>query len=185
MRIIAGKAKGRKLAECTDKGVRPLMDRIKESLFGMLDRRVEGARVLDLCAGTGAFGLEAVSRGAAGAVFVDASNAAADLIRKNIALTGFGEQCRVVCRKAEAFLDTAEPEYDIIFIDPPFPAFSRIIVGLLDRITRRKLPAREGLVLIRCFFKERFDTPGLARVAEKRYGENMVHMLAYAAKEEA
>ncbi len=129
MRIIAGAFRGRHLAE-VGKGdraahLRPTTDRVRESLFshltgGHYDDPVSGARVLDLFAGTGALGLEALSRGADFACFIDSGRMALTLIDKNIALCRAGDQTRVMRADASRLPENPDAPYDLIFLDPPY-----------------------------------------------------------------
>ena len=121
MRVIAGSAKGRKLISPDGTGIRPTSDRMKEDLFNILAAHISGARFLDVFSGTGAIGIEALSRGADSAVFVDA--ASAPLINRNLALTGFTARAMVLkCDYAAALrkLNEKQMEFDFIFIDPPY-----------------------------------------------------------------
>lgn len=127
MRIIAGAAKGRRLLSPPGgaKGpIRPTSDRAREALFSILGQRVQGAKVADLFAGTGAFALEALSRGAGSAVLVDSSPVAVSLIHKNAESCGFSSLIAVLQRdlsRGLAFLKKVEPSsFDIIFLDPPY-----------------------------------------------------------------
>ncbi len=126
MRIIAGQFRGRALASVGkgDKGahLRPTTDRVRESLFSMLNHLdvIEGACVLDLFAGTGALGLEALSRGAAHVTFVDDGRVAGGLIRKNIALTHSGEQTTLIKRDATRLAPCTGAPCDLVFLDPPY-----------------------------------------------------------------
>ncbi len=117
MRIIAGSAKGRRLAT-PDGGTRPLTGRAREALFSILADRVEGARVLDLYAGTGSFGLEALSRGAADAVFVERDRLAIAALRDNIDAVGLGG--RLVADDVAAYLGRGDGRFDLVFVDPPY-----------------------------------------------------------------
>lgn len=126
MRIIAGRFRGRSLAS-VGKGdgaahLRPTTDRVRESLFNVLAHRHElaGARVLDLFAGTGALGLEALSRGAAHVTFVDDGRVAGQLIRKNIDLTGCVTQCTLIRRDATRLGPCPDTPCDLVFLDPPY-----------------------------------------------------------------
>ena len=123
MRIIGGTHKGRRLSTPRWEGLRPTSDRLRETLFDILGSRVEGARVLDGCAGTGAVGLEALSRGAAHAVFIDRDPRAVALIRRNAAACGVEERCTV--RRAalpSIFRRLAPAAFDLILLDPPYGA---------------------------------------------------------------
>ncbi len=126
MRIIAGEFRGRALAS-VGKGdvgahLRPTTDRVRESLFNVLSHQIDfdGRHVLDLFAGTGALGLEALSRGAAHVTFVDDGRVAQGLIRKNIELTGSAGQTRLIRRDATRLGDNPDAAYDLVFLDPPY-----------------------------------------------------------------
>jgi 16S rRNA (guanine966-N2)-methyltransferase len=118
MRIIAGSA-GRLPIKAPDKGARPTTDRVREALFSILGERVVGARVLDLFAGSGALGLEALSRGALSAVFVDNDRRAAAVINKNLTTTRLAGG-RVVAAEVTSFLQRDFSRYELIFADPPY-----------------------------------------------------------------
>ncbi len=122
MRIITGRAKGIKLETLSGENTRPTSERAKEAVFSMLQFDIEGREVLDLYAGSGQMGLEAVSRGAASATLVDKSKDAAAVIAKNIAKTKLGDLCRVVCSDAFDYIKAFRQrrKFDIVFIDPPY-----------------------------------------------------------------
>src|SRR5918995_5510957 len=124
MRVIAGKFRGRNLKSPPSLRVRPTSDRLRETLFNVIAPRIEGARFLDLCAGSGAVGIEALSRGATHATFVDQSRKMCALIASNLELCRIpAEESSVVHAEASGFLESAakrkhEP-WDIVFFDPP------------------------------------------------------------------
>ena len=122
MRIITGKAKGIKLETLKGENTRPTSERAKEAVFSMLQFDIEGREVLDLFAGSGQMGLEAVSRGAESATFVDKAKDAAAVINKNIEKTKLRESCRVYCSDVLDYIRTAKGrrKFDIVFIDPPY-----------------------------------------------------------------
>ena len=122
MRVITGSARGRRLGELKGTETRPTTDKVKESIFNCIQFDVEGARVLDLFAGTGQLGIEALSRGAESAVFVDRRTEAAKLVRDNLALCGFSDRAQVVCGDAMGYLSSLRTKFDIIFLDPPYGA---------------------------------------------------------------
>jgi 16S rRNA (guanine966-N2)-methyltransferase len=125
MRIIAGKWRGRKLISPEGQATRPTADRVREALFSMLASRIgsfEELRVADLYAGSGALGLEALSRGAVFACFVDSDPRAAAAIRANIETLGAATEAQVLCRAAES-LPPQKP-FDLVFADPPYGAGS-------------------------------------------------------------
>jgi 16S rRNA (guanine966-N2)-methyltransferase len=124
MRIVAGRYKGRRLQGPAGPGLRPTSDGLRETLFNVLGARVEGARVLDGFAGTGAVGLEALSRGAAHALFVERDRRAADLIGRNVEACG-AAALSSVARREFAGLAAREPSrgvFEIVFLDPPYDA---------------------------------------------------------------
>ncbi len=128
MRVITGAARGRKLNEPKDMEIRPTTDMVKEAMFSIVQFDIEGRRVLDLFAGTGQLGIEALSRGAKSAVFVDESNEAVKLVRSNLdhcKLTG-----EVVRENAVTFLGHCG-KFDLIFLDPPYQS------GLMDTVLRK------------------------------------------------
>ena len=128
MRVITGLARGRKLKEPAGDSIRPTSDMIKESIFNIVQFSVEGRRVLDLFAGTGQLGIEALSRGAREAVFVDQAQAAIRLVEENLASTKL-EGGITVRSAADSYLRSGE-KFDLIFLDPPYDS------GLLDKMLK-------------------------------------------------
>lgn len=120
MRIVAGTARGRKLFSPEGMDVRPTTDKVKESLFNIIQFEIPDARVLDLFAGTGQLGLEALSRGAKEVVFVDAAGKSLATVKKNVELCGFSDRARLVHADALAWLSRQEGTFDIVFLDPPY-----------------------------------------------------------------
>ncbi len=137
MRVISGMLKGRRLTAPDGMATRPTADRIKESVFNILAGSVQTKRVLDLFAGTGALGIEALSRGAASAVFVDQAKAALSAIRCNIRKLGLGNRTRVIQWNILKNLNCLIPEqnaFDLVFMDPPYEtnAVSPALAGLMS-----------------------------------------------------
>ena len=136
MRIITGRARGIKLNTLEGENTRPTSERAKEAVFSMLQFDIEGREVLDLFAGSGQMGLEAVSRGAVSATFVDKSRDAAKVIEQNIDKTKLSEFCRVFNSDVQDFIRVTRgrKKYDIVFIDPPYAlrAVSPTLKALLD-----------------------------------------------------
>lgn len=120
MRVITGVARGRTLKTLPGDATRPTTGKVKEAIFSSIQFEIEGRRVLDLFAGSGSMGIEALSRGAAHATFVDASRDAADVVRGNLLTTGLAGNGTVLCRKAEDFLAAGHEQYDLVFLDPPY-----------------------------------------------------------------
>jgi 16S rRNA (guanine(966)-N(2))-methyltransferase RsmD len=119
MRIISGTARGRRLKEPADYRVRPTTDKVKESIFNIVQFDIEGRKVLDLFAGSGQLGIEALSRGAGSVTFVDRAPDSLRLVRENLKLSGLGDSARVVAADSIAFLSGGE-KFDLIFLDPPY-----------------------------------------------------------------
>lgn len=132
MRVITGSARGCMLKTLSGNATRPTTDKVKEAVFSSIQFDVEGRRVLDLFAGSGQMGIEALSRGAAHAVFVDASKEAAAVMKENLQKTGLSAKAAVVCRRAEDYLQTAET-FDLVFLDPPYGL--NCLPMLLPRLT--------------------------------------------------
>lgn len=118
-RVIAGQWRGRRLSFPPLKGIRPSPDRVRETLFNWLGPGIEGARCLDLFAGSGALGLEALSRGAGEVVFVDRNRAATEAIAEHLKTLDC-DRGKVACNTAEAFLGQGKEQFDVVFLDPPF-----------------------------------------------------------------
>ena len=145
MRIISGSARGRKLRELQGMDTRPTTDKVKESLFNIIQFDLEGRRVLDLFGGTGQLGLEALSRGSAHCTFVEQRRDAAALIRENLKLTGFSDRARVVQGEAISFLASCRERFDIIFLDPPYQ--SGLLEQSLEKIVQFDILQEHGIMI--------------------------------------
>ena len=144
MRIITGTARGRKLTAPEGRDVRPTPERVKEGIFSALQFDIEGRRVLDLFAGSGQLGLEALSRGAESCTFVDASESSLNLVRKNLESTDLSEKAKVVRSDYAAFTAACRDTFDIAFLDPPYSA------GLLMPAVKAVLPLMSDYGVIIC-----------------------------------
>ena len=120
MRVISGTARGRRLKELQGMDTRPTTDKVKESMFNIIQFDLEGRKVLDLFAGTGQLGIEALSRGAAHCTFVDTRRDAVALVKENLKATNFSQQATVLQSDSLAFLSSCREKFDIIFLDPPY-----------------------------------------------------------------
>ena len=120
MRIISGLARGTKLYTLEGENTRPTLDRVKEPLFSIIQNYIKDSVVLDLFAGSGALGLEALSRGAEKAILCDKSYEAMEIIKKNINKTHFEEKTKVLCMDYKKCLSSVNEKFDLIFIDPPY-----------------------------------------------------------------
>ena len=120
MRVITGTARGRKLKSLEGREVHPTTDRVKEAVFSILQWEISGAAVLDLFAGSGQLGIEALSRGAGSCVFVDASARAASVVRENLRATGLMEKATLLTMDSFSYLKSCRCLFDIILLDPPY-----------------------------------------------------------------
>lgn len=180
MRVIAGSAKGRTLDAPRGGATRPATDRIRETLFAILEPVLADARVLDLFAGAGTLGIEALSRGSASVTFVERSAEALKALRKNIAATGFGDRAEVVPANVLAFLEQrVGGPYDVVFCDPPF-ADVAILEATLAHPRLAGALAPEAHVVARFLRKHQPRVPAPARVLRvKEIGEETLLFLRY------
>ena len=178
MRVISGKAKGRRLKRVPGDTTRPIMDRVKESLFNILGpAEVAGARWLDLFAGTGQVGIEALSRGSREVVFVDMARAAIKTIFQNLKMTGLADQAVVVSSDAFAYLDRAEHgRFDLIYVAPP--QYKGIWIEVMRVLDKRPLTWLEahGLVVVQIDPKEYapLQLQNLRLLDERTYGNTLL-----------
>ena len=176
-RIIAGRAGGRRIA-VPARGTRPTPDRVREALFSALehDPGLAGAAVLDLCAGSGALGLEALSRGAAHALFVESDRRAAAVLRRNLADLGLGGQVRVA-PAAVVLAAPADQAYDLLLADPPYDVPDAEVAGWLDLAVGNGWLASGAVVVVeRAARGGPFGwPPPLRQLRERRYGDTVLH----------
>jgi 16S rRNA (guanine966-N2)-methyltransferase len=173
MRVTGGTGRGRRLKVPAGDRVRPTSDKVKQALFNILGDRIGGARFLDLFAGTGGIGIEAMSRGAARAVFVDDSRKSLDAVRHNIEQAGFGDRAQVIAAKAESFVRKTEERFDIVFLDPPY---TTEIQPLLELIAGTGLLASGAVVVAEHFKKQRSSERAgdLSLFREAVYGDTVL-----------
>mgnify|MGYP003307270291 FL=1 len=182
MRIISGSQRGRKLLGPRDASVRPALDNIREAVFNILSAGVEGARVLDLFCGVGAFGLEALSRGARRTHFVDNSSGSLAILCRNIELLGFDAFSSVEQGDAYGLSSADASAYDLVFADPPFPVFkeeagaARVFEMVQRVLFEEPGPERATMVLrLPSWFRQ--EPP--FKVEDRRvYGESAVLFLS-------
>lgn len=179
MRIVAGTAKGRALAgpKPTSKHIRPTADRVRETLFNVLGQFLDGQAVLDLYAGTGALGLEALSRGAGKAVLVDQDREALALCRQNTDFLGFGAQVEILSQpvdRALTALGRRGERFELVFADPPYAA--RVVETVLEGVTGAGLLTPGAMVVVE--HDKREPAPeahaGLTREDQRRFGDTLV-----------
>jgi 16S rRNA (guanine966-N2)-methyltransferase len=179
MRVIAGSAKGRRLKTPVT-GTRPMTDRIKESRFSALGE-LTGSSVLDLYAGSGSLGLEAISRGARTVTFVENSRDAIVKLEENIAVTGFESQSEVLWADVTHTLGNhAEDRVDIIFLDPPYSMSADEVLSNLESLVMGGWLADDGRIVLHRPTKERRLKPfGLSLVWDREYGQSAVYVFTH------
>ena len=174
MRVISGKARGVTLKTPDGMKTRPTADRVKEALFSIIQFELPGKRILDLFGGTGQLGIEALSREAKSAVFVDAGEDACRLIRENLRRTKLEQDAKVVKSDYLAYLDRCREKYDIIFLDPPYAEV--FLENALKRITEIDILQSGGIIVAeRPSGKELpWDFPGYTRSKDYKYGNTIL-----------
>ena len=175
MRIIAGKWRGRRLVTFKADHIRPTTDRVKESVFNKLQGEWDGARVLDLFAGTGNIGFEALSRGAVEVVAVELNSKSIDIIRRNVAELEVGKEHRVMKDDVHRWLERYEGEpFSIIMADPPFT--ESLAHRTLELLSNSKAVGPETTVVVEASSHERVDEtyPGLSCTDRRDYGDKMI-----------
>lgn len=175
MRVIAGKARSLPLKTLPGTDTRPTTDRIKETLFNMLQPHMADCRFLDLCSGSGAIGIEALSRGAKEAVFVEKNSKACACIRENLRFTRLGEQAKIMKTDALSALRMLEAEapFDYIFMDPPYG--KEIEKGILMQLASSPLADEYTLIVVEADLQTDFsylDELGLRIEKYKKYKTN-------------
>ena len=181
MRIIAGTAKGRKLVSPKGSRTRPTSDRVREAIFSIIGDLVEDARILDLYSGTGAMGLEALSRGASQAVFVETDPAALQCLKSNIAAVGCQESGKVVNRPVLSYLEKADlgDGFNLVFADPPYTGDLGTLT--LKAISKHAKPLKGCLVIL----EHAPGTPpdnvpdNMGRIETRKYGNTGVTFFAF------
>ncbi len=145
MRVITGTARGRRLKELEGMDTRPTTGKVKEAVFSIIQFDIEGRRVLDLFAGTGQLGIEALSRGAASCVFLDTRKDAVKLIRENLEVTELADQAQILQRDGLEYLAACREKFGLIFLDPPYQ--TGLLEKALQRIAEFDILAPHGIIV--------------------------------------
>ena len=174
MRVITGKARGVQLKTPDGMQTRPTSDRVKEALFSIINFDIPGATVLDLFAGTGQLGIEALSRGANRAVFIDAREDACKIIRENVRRTKFENQASVIRSDYQEYLRRCKEKFDIILLDPPYAEV--FLENALKSITEIDILQSGGIIIAeRPIEKELLlDFEGFTRSKDYKYGKTLL-----------
>ncbi|HVP79916.1 MAG TPA: 16S rRNA (guanine(966)-N(2))-methyltransferase RsmD [Thermodesulfobacteriota bacterium] len=180
MRIISGTSKGRKLATPKDLSLRPTSDRVKESIFNILRGQIEGRAVLDLFAGTGNLGIEALSRGAKKVVFVEKGKRAFRLIQRNVAQFGLAERSEVLPIDANRAIEVLKQRrilFDLIFMDPPYE--QGLIERTLTKLNSHPIYHKDSVLVIEHHRRELLSAAasGWDLIRHRQMGETVVSIL--------
>ena len=176
MRIISGQYKGRKISLPNDNKTRPLKDMVKESIFNVIEHSnkinlsIKNSIILDLFSGSGSFGLEAISRGAANVVFVENYSNVMQVLKKNINLLNCNKKCKLLntdCFKYFVSSEKLNENYDIIFLDPPYK--EKKINLLIEKILEKKILKKNGLIIIHRHKKDDIDLTNKLRIIDTRF----------------
>lgn len=174
--IIAGSLRGKRLQTLEGLHTRPTTSRVKESMFNIVQFDLPGARVLDLFAGSGQLGLEALSRGAARCVFVEADRAAQKVVSANLRTCGLpAEKARLAASDAFAFLKNNQgQQFDVIFLDPPYGG--ELLQQALNAISLFDILAEDGIIICEHGAADQvnFDLPGLSLLKQYKYGQILI-----------
>lgn len=187
MRITSGSLRGRRLKSPGNLKIRPPLEQLKQSVFDMLAGEIEGKEVLDLFAGTGSFGLEALSRGAAKVIFVDSAFKASRLLKENIRLLQAEERTSVISAKVNKAIEMfgqQQKQFGLVFIDPPFAA--NLCQKTLDKLAASGLLEDKTLIIVHHHYKEPLDSfaENLTLVRKRKFGDNLVSVFLYHKKEQ-
>lgn len=171
MRVISGTARGRRLKELPGMDTRPTTDKVKESLFNIIQFDIEGRTVLDLFGGTGQLGIEALSRGAQRCTFVDMNRQAAAVIRENVDTVGFADRATVQQGDAMAFLSGCRGKFDLIFLDPPYQ--TQLLENCIQAVAKFDILSEHGIMVCESALEKplpELDSP-YEKGKEYRYGK--------------
>lgn len=170
MRVISGSARGKKLLSAQGLDIRPTLDRVKESVFNMIAFDIADSIVLDLFSGSGALGIEALSRGAKECVFVDKASQSIDITKKNLGATRLAQNAIVVNTDSIEFINKSDKKFDIIFIDPPYG--SDLYERSLYAIKNAGVLKEDGSIVLEYDTEvtSEFGTEGFKVIKEKKYG---------------
>lgn len=181
MRVIAGTCRGRKLSAPAGLRTRPTADRVKEALFSILSSRMDFAdiRVLDICAGTGSLGIEALSRGAASCCFIESTTAVKAILEKNISMTGFQQRSLIMTMDAVKALSTLASRgqgYELVFFDPPYD--SELYLRVPDLLGDSCLVSSGAVFVAECSVRTHLSESygRLKRFDRREYGETALEL---------
>ena len=179
MRVITGTARGRRLVTPPGEEVRPTTDAVKESVFSIIQFSVEGRSFLDAFAGSGQMGIEALSRGADSAVFLDSGRESLAAVKKNLQLTGLSDKAQVVSTDTISYLSKTERRFDIAFLDPPYK--TGLLIQALSAVTRVMKPG--GIIICEHPLEETLPETAGDFVLKKSYKYGKIRITVFSHKE--
>ena len=183
MRVITGTARGRRLREPEGMAIRPTTDSVKEAIFNTIQFDIEGRRVLDLFAGTGQLGIEALSRGAAHCTFVDKGREPIAVIRENLKKTRLEERATVVQADYSSWLKTCRQQYDLILLDPPYAEV--FLETALKIVSEIDILTNSGIIVCETRREKTLAEAPAPYVKRKEYSYGKVKLTVYDKKESA
>lgn len=173
MRIISGTRRGHKLFEFEGEDVRPTTDRVKESIFNIIQMYVSDSVCLDMFAGSGALSFEAISRGAERAVCIDLDKRSVDIIKKNADSLKFSEKCEIFNMSCFDYIEKCNEKFDIIFLDPPYN--KNFIQPILDGILKNDILNDDGIIVLESDNTDFHDgVDGLDIYRQRKYGRTFI-----------
>lgn len=173
MRIISGTRRGRKLMEFEGMSIRPTTDRVRESIFNLIQGYIFDSRVLDLFGGSGALSFESLSRGAESAVIVDVDQKSIKVIKENAERLRFLDEVMILNKSAEDYLKSATEKFHIVFLDPPYN--KGFIKPVIESIVEKNILEDDGIIVLESdHIDEHGEFDGLSIVKQKRYGRTFV-----------
>jgi 16S rRNA (guanine(966)-N(2))-methyltransferase RsmD len=174
VRIISGEHKGRRLAGGKKTRVRPTSDRVKESIFNVLRGEVAGKSVLDLFAGAGGLGMEALSRGAESVTFVDASSQSISILKKNVKNLNLESKSTILRLDGLKALKKLKLNFQMVFADPPY--LKGFVQKVIDSIAQSEVLERDGILILEHHKKETFSVPEerLSVLKQKKFGDTVI-----------
>lgn len=174
MKIITGFLKGKQIKDYNIDGTRPTMDRVKESIFSSIQNHIKDSVVLDLFAGTGNLGIEAISEGAKECYFIDNNISAINVIKKNINNFNISDKSYIYLIDYKKYLKTTDKKYDVIFLDPPYKM--KVIDKILEIINERDLLNKNGIIIYE-YEGDFIKVDNFNVIKEKKYGKKKVTVL--------
>ena len=172
MKVISGTLKGRNIKGFDIEGTRPTMDRVKESLFAMIQDYIDGSIILDLFAGSGNLGIEAISNGAKYVYFNDINKIAVKVIKSNIESFNISDKATVTCMNYKSFLKESSEVFDIIFLDPPYK--DKILNEIINYIIDKKMLREEGIIVCEVSDDYLHEFSSLEKIKQRRYGDKEI-----------